>query len=139
MCKFGDVIVVKDYIGDDGKRIKKHSFVVIDDTPGVIKGLNYNLVTNVMSSFHDEKQRIKKLRYKENLEICSEDIISLTKNSKNGYIKADQLYYFDKNKLDYYVFAKVDSQLLDELIKLVIQLSVEEKLKINIKNLDSVA
>lgn len=23
MCKFGDVIVVKDYIGDDGKRIKK--------------------------------------------------------------------------------------------------------------------
>ena len=139
MCKFGDVIVVKDYIGDDGKRIKKHSFVVIDDTPGVIKGLNYNLVTNVMSSFHDEKQRIKKLRYKENLEICSEDIISLTKNSKNGYIKADQLYYFDKNKLDYYVFAKVDSQLLDELVKLVIELSVEEKLKINIKNLDSVA
>ena len=53
MCKFGDVIVVKDYIGDDGKRIKKHSFVVIDDTPGVIKGLNYNLVTNVMSSFHN--------------------------------------------------------------------------------------
>lgn len=139
MCKFGDVIVVKDYIGDDGKKVKKHSFVVIDDTPGVIKGLNYNLVTNVMSSFHDEKQRIKKLRYKENLEICSEDIISLTKNSKNGYIKADQLYYFDKNKLDYYVFAKVDSQLLDELIKLVIELSVEEKLKINIKNLDSVA
>lgn len=92
-----------------------------------------------MSSFHDEKQRIKKLRYKENLEICGEDIISLTKNSKNGYIKADQLYYFDKNKLDYYIFEKVDSQLLDELIKLVIELSVEEKLKINIKNLDSVA
>ena len=86
-----------------------------------------------------EKQRIKKLRYKENLEICSEDIISLTKNGKNGYIKDDQLYYFDKNKLDYYVFAKVDLQLLDELIKLVMQLSIEEKLKINIKNFDSVA
>ena len=112
---------------------------MIDDNPGMIKGLNYNLVTNVMSSFQDKHQRTKKLHYKENLEICSDDIISDIKNSKSGYIKADQLYYFDKKKLDYYVFAKVESHLLDELIKLVIELSVEEKLKINIKNLKPVA
>lgn len=51
MCKFGDVIVVKEYIGDDGEKVKQHSFVVIADNQGTIKGLSYNLVTNVMSSF----------------------------------------------------------------------------------------
>ncbi len=38
MCKFGDVIVVKEYVGDDGVVLKQHSFVVIDDNPGIIKG-----------------------------------------------------------------------------------------------------
>ena len=135
MCKFGDVIVIKNYIGDDGKNVKHHSFVVIDDNPGIIKGLNYNLVTNVMSSFKNEKHRKRKLKYKENLEIYSSDIISSIKNNKSGYIKADQLYYFDKNKIEYYVFARVNQQLLNKLIRLVIELSVEEKLKINTQNL----
>jgi len=135
VCKFGDVIVIKNYIGDDGKKVKHHSFIVIDDNPGIIKGLNYNLVTNVMSSFKDEKHRKKKLKYKENLEVYSDNIISNLKNSKTGYIKADQLYYFDKNKIEYYVFARIDQQLLDELIKLVIDLSNKNKLKINIQNL----
>lgn len=138
VCKFGDVIVVRNYVGDDGKKVKQHSFVVIDDNPGTIKGLNYDLVTNVMSSFKDEEHRLKKLRHKENLEISSDDIISNFKNNKSGYIKTDQLFYFDKTKIDYYVFAKVDSELLDKLIKLVVELSIEEKIKINIKNLAKV-
>lgn len=31
MCKVGDIIVVDKYIGDDGKEVNKHSFIVIDD------------------------------------------------------------------------------------------------------------
>lgn len=135
MCKFGDVIVVNSYIGDDGKKISKHSFVVIDDNPGIIKGLKYNLVTNVMSSFKNEEQRVKKLRHKENLEIFSDDIISDTKNGRNGYIKANQLFYFDKEKLDYYIFATIDSELLDKLIKLVVQLETEGRITINTRNI----
>ena len=57
MCNFGDIIVIEKYIGEDGKRLSKHSFIVINDTPGQIEGLNYNLVTSVMSSFKNEKQR----------------------------------------------------------------------------------
>lgn len=68
MCKIGDIIVVESYIGDDNEKVNKHSFIVVDDTIGHIGGLNYNLVTNVMSSFRNEKHRDKKLRYKENLE-----------------------------------------------------------------------
>lgn len=37
MCKLGDIIVVNKYIGDDGKKIGKHSFIVIDDNPDSIQ------------------------------------------------------------------------------------------------------
>ena len=80
MCKIGDIIVVRKYIGDDNKIIdKQHSFVVIDDNSDVIEGISYDLVTNVMSSFKDEEHRKRKLSHKENLEITSDDIVSNTK------------------------------------------------------------
>lgn len=136
MCKVGDIIVVNSYIGDDGRSVPKHSFVVIDDSEDEISGLKYDFVANVMSSFQNEEHKHRKLRYKENLGITSDDIQSNTKNGKDGYIKADQLYYFDKSKIDYYVFASISGDLLDDLIKLIIELSVEDKLKKNTRNLE---
>lgn len=136
MCKIGDIIVVKKYIGDDGKVInKRHSFVVIDDNPDKVAGISYDLVANVMSSFKDEEHRNRKLSHKENLEVTSDSIVSNYKNNKSGYIKADQLFYFDKSKLDYYVLARVTPELLDELIRLIIELRYEQKLKMNIENI----
>ena len=136
MCKFGDIIVVQKYKGDDGKELSKHSFVVIEDTPGEISGLNYDLVANVMSSFKNEEHRKMKIKFKENIEVISDDIVGEYKNSKSGYIKADQLFYFDKKKLDYYVFAHITPDLLDELLKLIISLEVENRLKTNVLNLE---
>ena len=139
MCKIGDIIVIKKYIGDDGKVIdKQHSFVVIDDNADCVGGISYDLVTNVMSSFKDEEHKRKKLSHKENLEIRSDNIISNTKNGRDGYIKADQLFYFDKSMIDYYVFARVDEELFDELIRLIIELRYENKVKMNIKNLNNI-
>lgn len=135
MCKIGDIIVVNKYKGDDGKEINKHSFVVIDDNGGEISGLDYHFVSCVMSSFKDENHRKRKLRFEENIEITSDDIVSDNKNSKSGYIKADQLFYFNKRKLDYYVFASVEPELLDELVRIIIKLQVENKLKQNTRNL----
>ena len=51
MCKLGDIIVVNNYKGEDGKEIRKHSFVVIDDESGTIAGLEYSFVASVISSF----------------------------------------------------------------------------------------
>ena len=139
MCKIGDIIVVKKYIGDDGQTIdKQHSFVVIDDTPDMVEGISYDLVANVMSSFKNEEHKNRKLSHKENLEVVSDSIISKTKNSRDGYIKADQLFYFDKSKLDYYVFAQITPELLDELIRLIVELRIENKIKMNIKNIENV-
>lgn len=137
MCKVGDIIVVKEYIGEDGTKVKQHSFVVINDKPGFIEGIGYDLVTNVMSSFKDEEHRMKKLRFEENLEIISKDIISnLNTNTKSGFIKSDQLIYFNKKKIEYYVLGSISDELLDELMLLVILLNDKGKLKHNTYNIE---
>ena len=82
MCKLGDIIVVNNYIGEDGIVIGKHSFIVVNDKPDFIEGLGYDLVTNVMSSFKNEEQKNRKLRFMENIEIISDDIISKNKTEK---------------------------------------------------------
>lgn len=103
--------------------------------PGIISGLNYDLIASVMSSFKDEDNRKKKLRYKENLEVCSDDILSEKTNKKVGYIKADQLHYFNESTIEYYVLAQLESELLDELVNLIIELNNDGVLKINLFNL----
>lgn len=129
MCKVGDIIVVNKYIGDDGKEIGKHSFIVIDDNQDSIKGLDYHMVTTVISSFKSEEQKQAKLRIKGNIEVKTfEKKGEIKEFRKSSYIKADKLFYFNKEKLDYYIFGRISDDLLDELIKIIIQLSNEEKL-----------
>lgn len=135
MCKLGDIIVIKEFKNEVGKIIKKHSFVVINDEKDSIEGFNYDFVSNMLCSFHDKEHKRKKLKLKENLEV-SEQIISNKKiNNKTGYIKADQLYYFNKKEIEYYLIGKIDSDLLDELLELILELNNDDKLKIVITNL----
>lgn len=136
MCKLGDIIVVNKYIGEDGKELEKHSFIVISDNPDTIQGLDYTHVTTVISSFKSEKQKIHKLSYEENMEIKEvEKAGKIVPMKKPSYIKADKLFYFNKNKLDYYVFGRISDDLLDELMRLIMKLSDEEKINIITDNL----
>lgn len=129
MCKVGDIIVINKYIAENGKEIGQHSFVVIDDNPDSIRGLDYTMVTTVISSFKSEEQKKKKLSYPENIEVFEFQKNGKTRQfAKPSYIKADKLFYFDKDKLDYYVFGRISDELLDELIKIIIVLSNEGKL-----------
>ena len=61
MCKIGDIILVDSY-KHGGKTLNKHSFVVLNADKDEIQGLEYDLVCNVMSSFHSEEHRKKKMR-----------------------------------------------------------------------------
>ena len=138
MCKIGDIIVIEKYIGEDGKMIYRHSFVVINDKKGYIEGLKYDLVTNVMSSFKNEMHKKKKLKYKQNIEIIDKNILSNRKtNGKTGYIKADQLIYFNKKKIDYYVLGHISDELLNELLTVIEFLSKKKRIKIVTNNLNS--
>ncbi len=129
MCKLGDIIVIDKFKNEDGEIISKHSFVVVSDSKGCISGIKYDFVASILCSFHNKEHLNKKLRYKENF-LIKEDLISgKNLNNKSGYIKADQLYYFDKKQINYKVIAHMEDELFDELIQLIIDLSKKDKLK----------
>lgn len=135
MCKIGDIIGVKNFISDDNKVIGFHYFVVVADESGQICGLNFDLVGTIMSSFKNEKQKRKKLSYKENLEIKEVDFNLGKRTKKNGFIKADQLFYFDKSKQEYTVVGQVDGDVLIKLLERIGYLDKHNKIVVNLKNL----
>lgn len=135
MCKIGDIIVVKEFKNEIGEIVKKHSFIVINDNINSIEGLNYDFICNMLCSFHNEKHKKKKLQYKENLEITNQTLSNKDLNSKTGFIKADQLYYFNKKTIEYYVLGHIKPKLLNELLILISTLNNDKKLKIITTNL----
>ncbi len=134
MCKLGDIIVVNKYIGEGGGIVNEHSFVVIDDEKGVISGLDYDMVAAAISSFKNKKHKIKKLKYKENMELPI-DSMNQKNLKKDSYIKADQAHYFNKSKIDFYVLGKLKQKYINDLLYLIINLELDKKIKIITSNL----
>lgn len=118
MCKVGDIIVVRNY-KSQGENMKRHSFVVLSTENGQIQGLDYDMVCNVMSSFHSEEHRKKKLGYPGNFEYLSEQENIRNGHGKAGFIKAEQFYYFDRSKTDFYVLGNVEPELFNELLEFI--------------------
>lgn len=118
MCKVGDIIVVRNY-KSQGRDLGRHSFVVLSTENGQIRGLDYDMVCNVMSSFHSEEHRKKKLGYPGNFEYSAEQENIKGGHGKAGYIKAEQFFYFDSNKIDFYVLGNVEPELFNELLEFI--------------------
>lgn len=115
MCKVGDIIVVKNY-RSHGTVINRHSFVVLSTEKGQIQGLDFDLVCNVMSSFHSEEHKKQKMKYPGNFVYSAEQEHIKNGHGKEGYIKAEQFYYFDRDKTDFYVLGNVEPELFNELL-----------------------
>ena len=136
MCKRGDIIVVKEHISENNVNLKTHSFIVISDKKGYILGFPYDLVATMMSSIKSTEHYKKKLKYEGNLKISNDFVIPSKKiNNKIVYIKIDQLVFFKKSNIDYYVLGKVKEDFLNKLILLEEKLKKENKLKYNINNI----
>ncbi len=133
MCKLGDIILVYHY-EDNGIQLGKHSFIVLNDESGEIQGLDYDMVCNVMSSFKSEEHKKKKLQYAENVLIKHNDanITDDYNNNKEGYIKADQLYYFRKDKIQFDVIGCMSDDAFKELISLIESLPVTHDITDNL-------
>ena len=136
MCKLGDIIVIKEFKNELGKKITRHSFVVINDEENSIEGMQYDFISNMLCSFHSDEHRSRKLKFKENYEITENLISGNHLNNNSGFIKMDQLYYFDKSLIEYYVLGHIDLELLDELLQSILILSKEGKLKYITTNLN---
>lgn len=118
MCKIGDIILVNSY-KHGNTAVDKHSFVVLSTDSGQIQGLEYNMVCNVMSSFKDNAQRERKLNYPGNIEVLNADTVVANGNGKDGYIKAEQFYYFNRDELDYLVIGNVTIEFFNALIEFI--------------------
>ena len=118
MCKVGDIILVDSYV-HNGKNLKRHSFVVISDVDGEISGFEYNMIANVLSSFKSEEQKARKLSYPGNFPITNKDTITNPDNGESGYLKTDQLYYFNKEKITYKVIGYVVPDIMDLIIEFI--------------------
>lgn len=118
MCQIGDIILVQKY-KDHGQDLSRHSFVVISDENGEIQGLTYDFIANVLSSFKNDMQRKRKLKYPGNFPIDSDDTETNPHNNKSGFVKADQLYYFAKDKLSYTVIGTMKPDVFNELMNFI--------------------
>lgn len=113
------------YYVDTRKNLSKHSFVVLKDEAGRIQGLDYNLICNVMSSFKNKEQREKKLKYPGNFPITHNDSsIYNHGNEKDGDIKAEQFYYFNKNTIDFIVIGSMNIEAFNLLIEFIQELEI---------------
>ena len=130
MCRLGDIILIKEYKNSTGELIGQHPFIVLNDKGGEISGLPFDLTCSVMSSFKSDRHKRNKLKYKENVEVTIKDGVI-----KDGFIKADQIHYFKKSLIDFSVIGSVTPELFNYLMKVIQELSKENKLRINTNNL----
>lgn len=135
MCKIGDIIAIKKFIGDDNALVNLHYFVVISDEKGCIGGLSFDIVSVVMSSFKNNDHRANKLKHIENIEIRTIDGKIYDEKIKSGYIKVDQLFYFNKRKIQYFVVGQVDGDVLLKILEHLDYLDSLNLVKQNIYNL----
>ena len=118
MCKIGDIILVDNY-KDNGCNLNKHSFIVIEDENGTIEGVPYDFICNVMSSFKNAEQKLRKLRYPGNFPISHNDTVTDPHNTKDGFVKTDQLYYFKKDNINFKVIGNVIPEVLDMIFDFI--------------------
>lgn len=130
MCKIGEIILIKNYKDCEGDPVSKHPFIIIEDNNGEIQGMQFDFASTVVCSFRDDEHRERKLKHDGNMEILSEQGVK-----KDGYIKADQIHYFDKNKIEFRVVGMATDDLVDDLFMLIGNLNDQEKLKVNLNNL----
>lgn len=124
----GDVIIVNKYISPDNREMKQHSFVVLNNQFGTVAGieigldleLKFDLVTAVMSSIKNKEHRNKiESYYPKDMIIEFNDAQISNGNKKDGFIKANQLYYFQKNNIDYFRIGKLNESTLNKLFELI--------------------
>lgn len=116
MCKERDIIIVDEYL-KEGTPISRHSFVILSTENGEIRGLPYDMICNVLSSFKDEEQRKRKMRYPGNFPIDNSNTSMMRGNTKDGYIKSEQFFYFKKDSISYEVIGEITEPTYEKLLE----------------------
>lgn len=121
MCEVGDIILVYN-AKNKGKPIGPHQFIVLDDEPGKVKGLDYDLISSIMSSI-DSNSKIEKLnKYPGNFSITLDDRRVEKDNLLPAFVKLDQLYYLKLDKISYKVLGHINPDIMELLFEYTLDL-----------------
>ena len=125
MCKVRDIVIIDGYISN-GVPVGKHPFVIIDDEKDEIHGFDFDFIANAMSSFKDAKQRARKLSYAGTFPIGLNDKVTNPDNRRDGFVSADQLYYFKKDRINYQVIGEMKEEKFNQLIEFITTLEIDD-------------
>ena len=124
MCRPGDLILIHG-VKCNGETLGLHTFVVLNDEAGKVQGVDYNLICSIMSSFKNDQQRAKKLSYPGNFPISYKDEqLVIQGNERDGFIKAEQFFFFDKDNLNYRIIGCLCDDVFAVLLEFIEQLAV---------------
>lgn len=137
MCQPGEIVVIEKFLDDEGRENTRHSFVVLSNEAGKVEGIDYNLVLALMSSFRDksEEYRERKLKYLWNIPVTAEDTDMIKGNSEDGFIKGNQLHYFDLCEDEIDIIGSVNATVWDRINEVLEE--YDDKIIINTYNLKS--
>lgn len=129
MCRVGDIILIDSFKDEEGNLVNSHPFIVIDDEADKIQGLEFDLLTSMLGSFHDDDHKRKVLQNPCNIEVERKDGVA-----KAGYIKSDRLHYFRKD-IKHHVLGSITPELFNNLLDMIEDLEKEDCLLINTSNI----
>ena len=135
MCQPGEIVVIEKFLDSEKHENTRHSFVVLSNESGKIEGIDYNIVLALMSSFRGKPDgyKAKKLKYPWNIHITTLDTDMLSGNNEEGFIKCNQLHYFDLTEDEINIIGSVNATVWDKINEALDK--YEDKIIINTYNL----
>lgn len=125
MCKIGDILLI--YNAKNRKPIGMHPFIVLDDSNGTVSGVySYDFIGLLLSSANTDEKKERLRKIDGNFPISPEDKImdeSKTEDNRYSYVKADQFFYFDKNKIRYIHIGTIEPDIYNLIIDFIEELS----------------
>lgn len=101
-----------------------HSFVVLDDSEGKIRSIDFDFIGLLMSSMDTEAKHEKLMKYDGNFPVTpDEQDIEDGGNGKRACIKAEQFYYFNRESIKYRVLGRLDEEVFNLLIEFIEELN----------------
>lgn len=129
MCKIGDILVVYNPVISN-KAIGQHSFIVLDDTNGIVSGVfEYDFISLLLTSYQEgDEIRKEKLSNREgNLHIAKDDKLfdddKHKKDNHNSFVEANNLFYFSKEKISFQKIGALSSDVFNLIIDFIDELN----------------
>lgn len=124
MCKIGDILLI--YNAKDKGPVGMHPFIVLDDTGGKVSGIySYDFIGLLVSSADTEEKKEKLKRFEGNFPLSPDDKVMCNDKGVNkySYVKADQFFYFDKNRIRYIKIGELTPDIFNLIVEFIEELS----------------